>query len=636
MALQIYDKHITLTNSGETVPSATLQVNNTGASTGLATLWQDRAGTIPAANPFTADSLGRVQFYLESGRYTMLANYTGGSISYPDVTIGPDPDDLGVSFDVVETKADYAALRATPSTDVAVGDHLYVRGFPDPWEVKSGTVTDNGGSILVFDDDANRYAESTSVDIDTVVANSDLFAGPNAIDQAGAVIIVGDSLTEGVGASNFERGYIEQLNRSIWNHLDNGDRTDRGYRYETLLNMGNQLAQTGISSNGSITSGGAVQDRLSLSDGQSITITGREITAADVYYDADLSSGVIEFALNGNNYASKTVSGTGIRSTFSTYPYGADQYIKDTDTITITANGGAVVVTGILTLRQSSRSPLVYIAGKSGWSFNEHAAAAQSADLAAHVNSFRSSSPKLLLIALGTNSIYNAGIAVTPAQYVTDLDNLIGTYAGLMSALTPVVWMPPRSDEGVFPATQGDYDDYVTEVVQYCETNNYQLIRLDESTLSKDLFYSDGVHPTNQGHAIIARLLCENLRITYNPYRFEGAVSEPLNVASTVTFGTGWSAANGDPTNYTPKSYRQGEQVFLSGGAELGGGATTTVMTLDDTDHRPSRALTFQIRTNVGTIDCAINTSGVVTIGGTTGIARVFFDGVNYRKDNSF
>lgn len=191
MALQIYDKHITLTNSGETVPSATLQVNNTGASTGLATLWQDRAGTIPAANPFTADSLGRVQFYLESGRYTMLANYTGGSISYPDVTVGPDPDDLGVSFDVVEPKADYAALRSTPSTDVAIGDHVYVRGFADPWVKKSGwaalSATDNGWHIVPDDYDAGTndvYYESTSD-----IPNVRIFGaiGDGANDDTGAM-----------------------------------------------------------------------------------------------------------------------------------------------------------------------------------------------------------------------------------------------------------------------------------------------------------------------------------------------------------------------------------------------------------------------------------------------------------------
>jgi hypothetical protein len=59
------------------------------------------------------------------------------------------------------TYIDYPSLRAETSADLNDGDYLWVEGFPDPWQVKTGTVTDSGW-YLVFDDDSNRYAESTS------------------------------------------------------------------------------------------------------------------------------------------------------------------------------------------------------------------------------------------------------------------------------------------------------------------------------------------------------------------------------------------------------------------------------------------------------------------------------------------
>ena len=57
--------------------------------------------------------------------------------------------------------ADYATARALDSSTLTDGQRISINGFPYPWEVKTGTVTDNGWYI-VFADDSNRYLESTS------------------------------------------------------------------------------------------------------------------------------------------------------------------------------------------------------------------------------------------------------------------------------------------------------------------------------------------------------------------------------------------------------------------------------------------------------------------------------------------
>lgn len=80
-----------------------------------------------------------------------------------DLTVnGLDRDSLQSYLENKEVP-DYATLRTLPSDQLADGDKIWVEGFPDSWEVKTGTVTDCG-HYLVFTDDSNRYAETTSKD----------------------------------------------------------------------------------------------------------------------------------------------------------------------------------------------------------------------------------------------------------------------------------------------------------------------------------------------------------------------------------------------------------------------------------------------------------------------------------------
>ncbi len=65
----------------------------------------------------------------------------------------------GIQNDV--SVVNYAALRALTSADYSDGQVIYVtnNGVAGEFIVKTGTVTDNGGTLIVFTDDSNRYAE---------------------------------------------------------------------------------------------------------------------------------------------------------------------------------------------------------------------------------------------------------------------------------------------------------------------------------------------------------------------------------------------------------------------------------------------------------------------------------------------
>ena len=88
MALAKFDRYITSTSSGATVPNASVQVSV--ASLGVpASLFSDREGLIPADNPFPADNNGRATFYYAADRYNMTVTGGGFSVNYTDIVAVP-------------------------------------------------------------------------------------------------------------------------------------------------------------------------------------------------------------------------------------------------------------------------------------------------------------------------------------------------------------------------------------------------------------------------------------------------------------------------------------------------------------------------------------------------------------------
>ena len=110
----------------------------------------------------TADGEYSVAAYAQNGTLAFyIPNNEGlfdaSDITYNSTTVGEYLDNLEIY--IIEDS--YSDVRALDSSEIADGKHIQVSGYPDPWEVKTGTVVDNGW-YLVFDDDSNRYAESTA------------------------------------------------------------------------------------------------------------------------------------------------------------------------------------------------------------------------------------------------------------------------------------------------------------------------------------------------------------------------------------------------------------------------------------------------------------------------------------------
>lgn len=467
-------------------------------------------------------------------------------------------------------------------------------------------------------------------DYESFAPDNRKFAGAFGLTNVGAVILVGDSITAGTGSTGYKNSYAFQFMRSIWNSLDNGENTDRAFRYETLLNMAQEYARGDIGGAATVGSNyvngiGATNDALKIPAGETLTITRREIASSDIFYDADASTATsVDFDLNGVVYASRTISGTGIQTTFATNIYDGTRLCNGSDVIGITAVGGDVYVTGLATFRKSSLSPSVFVAAQPAWGYTD--VLAKAPILADHVQKLATGKVKLVILNLGTNNIF-AGIKKTPDDYVIAVQNLIDSYRTNMGNCKFLVAVPPRANESLFPASLGSYYEYINKIVAFCNDNNHQVMRLDRTVLSDypSSYCIDGVHPNDEGHAVLAKFLCEQISIPYNKYDYRRiADTAPRHVNVDVAYNGTWGAFSSQ--QFAVKVQSQNNILSLSGMAQPNGSVSATVATTP-VGFRPVRAAFLTVTTNAGTTTLTWNTDGTLVVG--TVPAWVSFENIN-------
>jgi len=472
------------------------------AGGGLASIYADENGTVPIAQDGSSnrtDSNGMFSCYVSAGVY--------------DVSVGG-----------VTKRISYATHNSLSDRNDA-GSHL------------ASAITDNTKSQTVqqtIDGLSDALAE---VSADELTKINYLTAARTS--EATSITIIGDSITQGIFSgsglsnANFYQSYLYRSCRSIFNHSNRGFGNDTGRMYETNVNMFyGTWFEVGMPGNGGAVSSaavtfpntGLVEKQLSIPAGEWIEVTLRELSQIGFFYDGSSASHTAtsaDVALNGVSVGTLATTGTAVASHTGYITLAEESVLSDT--IRITAVGGTLIISGFTLYKTSTLGVRVNAIGWSGRTFDDFNTPTKIAEISALSNfevSF--SQRKLVVIALGTNSIYQAGRSQTPTEYIASLQSLMTEIQALSVNTTFLLTVPPKANPALHSVQEAGftYDDYVAAIVDFAIAGGYSLIRYDKTALSQApyFYYSDGLHPDKNGHEIMAKAFCDAIGVPYDNY----------------------------------------------------------------------------------------------------------------------
>lgn len=390
-------------------------------------------------------------------------------------------------------------------------------------------------SLKIIGTNEERYRLS-GLDKGNIVKNqlANIFTGK----ASGSIVVVGDSITQGVGATDISKGYAGILADRL-NANQNG-----GYHYESITQFRVLPSDITISGTVSVGTNGPVKQSLILQPGAVITIN-RDLTYLDVFYTQDTSAGSLHFNKNGTLYRTFLCAGT--TELNKTSFNGAHLQTSGRDTYTITCVGNPVEITALLTLRRNETSSTVFRCGVSGYTSGDFINPIQTNAISALAKFFIC--PKgVIFLNIGTNDIYSVDNSVSPNQFKTNMATILNALNGHYICLS----VPPIANSSVFPAVKAHHAKY-KEII-YGLALQYDLPVVDFSSIDfigKGL-YTDGVHPNDAGHYEMARYICETMGVSFNTTINKYMTTEFLNgLKKTITIPLTSFSTNGVISEYS-------------------------------------------------------------------------------------
>lgn len=599
-----------------------------------------------------ADKESRFQAFLVSAGYVSKGDYAANVVlEERNEYVAVDAATTGTSPGLYRPNASATlplTLTGAWATDSAslllLGDDVLRQDLANP-DIGAGLVgfrAPNGDSASVQDlsstSGAGMVITESGMSLQSYASslNTEMAASAFAGNRYGAIMLLGDSNAEGAGGElgNFyPDGYMGLFVRSAMAMRDYGPGVERGFGYEVITRLSSAVGTgTGVSTTGSLINGGISDSRISLGPGQNISITGREIATADVFYVPDMSSGTLEIYLNGVLVDTKLIGGSGsVASTFPTQIIGAayeDRLLNTskTDIVEIRAVGGTVVVSGIMAVRNSLTGSLVYSNIRQGWGFDDFAEDERVGEATDMLKSFFTvPTPRMVCVCLGTNNMISAvGKQKTPEAYVAALDGLITKYRDNLYANTSfAVWVPPRPLEST---PLGDYLEYVKAITEYCYANDIYCIRMDMTPLGDPLpsLMADPRHFNSEGHEVAALALCRAFQV---PPQFNRGISvvASLNVAMNPPW-----------TGNTVQSIKMTDHMYALAGVAASGGSSDSLIGTVSISHRPARDIyltTMAVMAGgaVEPVQLTVGSDGSIRCTGSEWVS-VQLDGLTYSK----
>ena len=272
-------------------------------------MFTDSGGT-SAGTTITLDSQGypsvsgsRVVVWLDE-----LINYRFELRDATDVTVVWTSNEI-TKISKFTLAADYAAIRALTSASLNDGDVITVTDplIAGTFVVKTGTVTDNGGTLIVFTDDSNRYAEREYNGAPSIswFYSGDIGADINALTAAGTVRIYvpAGSYTQSTAFTTDQELYLFS---DYWDVFGTPPATITKDANITHIKTNGPFTSLGIKYDGNSVAGGA--DGIEVNGkfhfiGQVVNQTGNGFVIAEELAGDNLNNSIIGGAFSGNTEA---------------------------------------------------------------------------------------------------------------------------------------------------------------------------------------------------------------------------------------------------------------------------------------------------------------------------------------------
>ena len=445
-----------------------------------------------------------------------------------------------------------------------------------------------------------------------------------AFIQGRTDIFLGDSITWGYGATTIPYMYMNQLQRYLNTRQSSGQGT---------FQNGGSLTQLAITQAGSITVGnnGPIQHSLILGVGASLTFSADYVDVVSAYFMRTPSAGTLTLTTSTpspgtvlGSFSCAGAAAANVLGNFTTLAKGLPG-----QQFTITASGAAVEVTGITAYHSISgnsyASPvLLQMHANSGYSTADFALPSVCSSIIAQ-QMFPSSNFSRVIIALGTNDIYNATKAVSSAQYKANLLSIINQI-NVGTNFTFVLVIPYEASATWGAPIKEPFDNYrraVLEVARIKGTDVMDLSAIDLVSIGG--LDPDGLHPNNYGHSIIADAWYKKL---YANMVFADRTGT-VNLGTSITAATGGYSVPGVTMGTQSKFFWNGT---ITTGAAIA--ANSTIATVS-TEFSPLTAKAFAVPCWVGTtattMNVLINRAGIMTcINAIPSGANLSFDGICY------
>lgn len=428
--------------------------------------------------------------------------------------------------------------------------------------------------------------------------------------------VIGNSISQGVGASSIDKSYVSLLFDAIKKVTNNG----KGAGYELTGNF--QAPPEGFVYGGTTSYGalGPCKKSLIMQPGATITFT-RNPYEIELYYHQTPTSGKIEFRKDGVLYRTLDCSGV---DTLDVNSFSSMVTLDGLSHVyTLTCINAQVELTGVECWANTVTANTIYynrfaVSGTTSNYWNNTALLASIKEIGA-----LGGRKSVFILALGTNDCYQVGGAVSSATYKANMTAIINSLisAGHYVVLT----VPPKANETTFPPQVEPYANYVQVIKDLAEEFNLPYTDLSTIDFNGNGWLADGVHPNDDGHYAIAKYHMDTLGIPQN------ISNNSLPDASRPTFQNSWQdflESSGAIAEYYKDDVGR---VYLQGLISSGIMTANTVIFVLPEGYRPKVDRYVPVVTNSGTGSLKIAVDGKVMINNISTNTYVSLDGVVFR-----